>query len=222
MSSIRSSLIGLLAPICATQLFAVTIAQFNTPLTEDFDSLATATSSVVPAGWQFVETGSSANTTYGAGTGSSSTGNTYSFGATGSTERAFGSLRTSGVASTFGTIITNDTGGVITELALSFVGEQWRLGALGRIDQLDFSFSLDATSVDTGTWFDVDSLDFLAPVTSGITGALDGNLPENQLLVSFTIGGLTLASGTSLWLRWVDFDAAGSDDGLAIDSFSIS
>jgi hypothetical protein len=115
----------------------------------------------------------------------------------------------------------NDTGAFITELAIAFTGEQWRLGALGREDRLDFGYSLDATSIGTGSWIDVDTLDFIAPVTAGVTGALDGNATENQQLVTYTIGGLSLASGTSLWLRWVDFDAAGSDDGLAIDNVSI-
>jgi hypothetical protein len=222
MSSIHTCLFGILLAAAVTPLAAVSISQFNTPLVENFDVLATATGSIMPAGWQFEESGSSANTTYGAGTGSSSTGNTYSFGATGSTERSLGGLRTSGVATTFGTLVTNDTGSTITDLAIDFTGEQWRLGALGRIDRLDFGFSTDATSIGTGTWLDVDALDFTAPTTSGVTGALDGDAAENQMLVSHTITGLNLPNGTSLWLRWVDFDATGSDDGLAIDNFSIT
>jgi hypothetical protein len=222
MSSTHTCLVSLLLAAAVTPLAAVTLTQFNSPLAESFDTLANATGSVMPAGWQFEESGSSANTTYGAGTGSSSTGNTYSFGATGSTERSLGGVRTSGVASTFGTFVTNDTGSTITDLTFEFTGEQWRLGALGRIDLLDFGYSTDATSIGTGTWLEVDALDFTAPVTSGVTGALDGNAAENQLLVSHTITGLNLLNGTSLWLRWVDFDATGSDDGLAIDNFSIA
>ncbi|MGH7956070.1 MAG: PEPxxWA-CTERM sorting domain-containing protein [Opitutaceae bacterium] len=222
MASLRPSLTILLLTVCATQLPAVTLLQFNTPTVENFDTLDVATSSTLPAGWELVESGSSANTTYGAGTGSSSTGNTYSFGATGSTERSLGSLRTSGVASTFGTIVTNDTGSTLTDLTIEFTGEQWRLGALGRVDRLDFGYSIDATSIGTGVWLEVDALDFTAPVTGGVTGALDGNAAGNQLLLAYTLSGLNLPSGTSMWLRWVDFDATGSDDGLAIDNFSIS
>src|SRR5688572_29054704 len=212
MSPTHTRLIGLLLAVAATPLAAVSISQFNTPLLENFDILATTTGSVMPADWQFEESGSSANTTYGAGTGSSSTGNTYSFGATGSTERSLGSVRTSGVASTFGTFVANDTGSTITAFTFQFTGEQWRLGALGRVDRLDFGYSIDATSIGSGAWLDVDALDFTAPVTSGLTGALDGDAAENQQLVSYTITGLNLANGTNLWLRWVDFDATGSDD----------
>jgi hypothetical protein len=220
MLSNRSYLLGLLAAI-GSPLSAITIGQFNVPHTEDFDSLATITSATLPAGWELSESGSSANTTYGAGTGSSTTGNTYSFGASSSTERALGAVRTTGVAATFGTVITNSTGEAITQLTIQFTGEQWRLGALGRPDRLDFGYSVDGTSILTGSWNDLDNLDFTGPTTAGLVGALDGNAVENQLLLSHTITGLNLVSGGSLWLRWVDFDATGSDDGLAIDNFSI-
>jgi hypothetical protein len=219
MSSLRAFFFA--AVIAAAPLSAITLNQFNVSYTEDFDTLLTGTGSVMPAGWEFIETGSGANTTYGAGTGSSSTGNTYSFGATSALDRALGSVRTSSVASTFGTVVTNQTGGTVTQLTISFTGEQWRLGALSRVDRLDFGYSLDGTSVGTGTWTDVDQLDFVGPVTTGVLGALDGNAPENQTFVTFTITGLNLQAGANLWLRWVDFDASGSDDGLAIDNFSI-
>jgi hypothetical protein len=222
MNLLRTSLFGLLLAVAVTPLTAVTITQFSTPLTEDFNTLATATGSVVPADWQFAESGSGANTTYGAGTGSSNLGNTYSFGATDSTDRAFGSVRTSSVASTIGTLVTNETGSTLTQLAIQFTGEQWRLGTLSRVDQLDFGYSVDAASVTTGNWLEVDALDLVGPVTSGVTGALDGNAVENRVQVSHTLTGLNLLSGTSLWLRWVDFDASGSDDGLAIDNFSLT
>jgi hypothetical protein len=203
-------------------LAAITITQSDVSILEDFDTLATATGSAVPAGWQFIEAGTGANSTYGAGSGSSNLGNTYSFGAVDSTDRAFGSVRTGSVASTIGTIIINETGGIITQLKIDFTGEQWRLGALSRVDQMDFGYSTDATSVDTGSWLDVDALDLIGPVTTGVTGSLDGNATENQSLVSHTISGLSLPIGSNLWLRWVDLDASGSDDGLAIDNFSIT
>lgn len=222
MLSTRILVRAVLSPLFASSLSAITLNQFNTAATEDFDTLAQVTSSVVPAGWEFSEAGSGANTSYGASTGSSSTGNTYSFGASGSSDRAFGSLRTSSVATTLGSSVTNSTGATITDLTISFTGEQWRLGALGRVDRMDFSYSFDATSVITGTWLDVDALDFTAPVTAGTLGALDGNAADNRQFITFTLTGLNLAPGGSLWFRWVDFDASGSDDGLAIDDCSVS
>src|SRR2546428_5142446 len=59
--------------------------------TQNFDMLASAgTSDVVPNGWAFAESGTNANTLYTAGTGSGNSGDTYSFGGSGSSEGGFG------------------------------------------------------------------------------------------------------------------------------------
>ena len=191
---------------------------------EDFNSLAnTGTSSTVPSGWAFSESDDNANTTYTGGTGSSNTGDTYSFGATSSTERAFGGLQSGSLVPTIGASFTNNTGATITQIPISYTGEQWRLGTSSRIDadRLDFQYSSDATSLITGTWTDVENLDFTSPITNSTLGALDGNASQNRTSISFTITGLSMSNGSTFWIRWVDFDVSGSDDGLAIDDFSI-
>jgi len=221
MFPLRLFAAGLLAAAAIVPATAITLTVPNLPETENFDSLGLVSGSTLPAGWELNESGSGANTSYGVGNGSSSTGNTYSFGATGATDRALGSIRTSSLAAMYGTMITNQTAATLTELAIEFVGEQWRLGATGRVDRLDFAYSLDATSIITGSWLELDALDFIGPVIAGTTGALDGNLAENRTLVAHTISGLALAPGASLWIRWSDFDASSSDDGLAIDNFSV-
>jgi uncharacterized protein len=222
MRSHRLSLLVIFLLAAVQPLAAVPITTFNSAYVQNFDTLALVTGSVLPAGWSFSETGSAADATYAAGTGSSTTGNTYSFGSSNSTDRAFGTLRTSSLVSTLGTVITNQTGATLTELAIQYAGEQWRLAAIGRNDRLDFAYSLDATSLVTGTWINFDALDFIAPKSSGTTGALDGNLSVNRVALSSSISGLGLLPNETLWLRWTDFDAAGADDGLAIDDFSIT
>jgi hypothetical protein len=218
----RVTQLVLLLGVASAPVAAVTINQFNLTLTEDFNSLvSTGTSSAVPAGWAFSESGTSANTTYTAGTGSATSGDTYSFGATGSSDRAFGMLQSGTLVSSIGTVVTNATGGTITSLTISYTGEQWRLGAANRPDQLDFGFSTDATGLGNGTWSTVSQLSFVAPNTGPTTGALDGNAAANRTVISYTLTGLNIANGSSLWLRWTDFNATGSDDGLAIDDFSI-
>ena len=140
------------------------------------------------------ESGTNANTTYRAGTGSDNTGDTYSFGASGNSERAFGGLRSGSLVPLIGAQFTNNTGGTITSLEISYTGEQWRLGqnTTGRAaDRLDFQLSSNATSLTTGTWTDYDSLDFSSPVVAGTVGALNGNVSPNRTTVSFTITGLT-------------------------------
>jgi predicted extracellular nuclease/uncharacterized protein YjiK len=191
---------------------------------ENFDGLAASgTGTTLPSDWYFVEAGKSANATYTAGTGSGNSGETYSFGALDSTDRAFGTLLSGSVTPTIGAMITNETGVSVTSLLIAYTGEQWRLGAAGREDRLDFQISYDATSLDTGTWTDVDALDFTAPVTVGTAGAVDGNAAANRTAISATVElDAALASGATFWIRWSDFNATSSDDGLAVDDFSIT
>ncbi|NLN10702.1 MAG: DUF11 domain-containing protein [Acidobacteria bacterium] len=217
-------LLALLA-LCPTLARAqcVSLTTGGVPYGQDFDSLASAgDSSVTPAGWFFLETGANANGTYSAGNGSGNTGNTYSFGATGSTERAFGGLLSGNLTPTIGACFSNGTGAPIAALAIAYTGEQWRLGTAGRADRLDFQYSLDATSLATGSWVDVDALDFSSPSTTGSAGARDGNAAAYRTAISQTITGLAILPGASVWIRWNDFNATGADDGLAVDDFSLT
>ena len=192
--------------------------------TQNFDTLATAgTSSTLPTGWAMSETGTSAtvNGVYTAGTGSSGTGDTYSFGTGTNAERALGSVRSGTFAATFGACFTNNTGGVLSSLNIAYTGEQWRLGTAARNDQLTFEYSLDATTLATGVWSPVASLNFITPNTA-TTGAKDGNAVGNRTNLSASIGSLSIANGGTFWIRWTDTDASGADDGLAIDDFSLT
>src|SRR5690242_18238883 len=79
----------------------VNLAVLGSAYTQNFDTLASSgTSSLVPDGWSFLETGTNANTLYSAGSGSGTAGDTYSFGATSSTERAFGGLQSGSLVPT--------------------------------------------------------------------------------------------------------------------------
>jgi len=220
------------AALCLLLAFAspVALAQFvplvgGVPATQNFNALASSgTGTAVPDGWYFVETGNNANTSYAADDGTVNSGNTYSYGATGSSERAFGLLRSSSLVPMIGARLRNDSGAAISEIAVAYTGEQWRLGAAGRADTLHVQYSVDASSLgDTAaTWVDVAALDFSSPVTSGAVGKLDGNLAANRAAVSGSISGLNLAPNASLWVRWTDIDVPGADDGLAIDDVSFA
>ena len=193
------------------------------PYSQNFDALASSgTSSTTPSGWGLVESGSSANTTYTAGTGSGTAGDTYSFGAASNAERAFGALQSGSVIPAIGAQFINNSGLTITALKIQYTGEQWRLGATGRPDQLDFQYSLNATALNNGSWTDFDALDFVAPITAGTVGALDGNAAANRTLKSATISGLSIPAGATFFIRWSDFNATGADDGLAVDNFILT
>jgi predicted extracellular nuclease len=206
----------------------VSLTTLGSPYNQDFDTLANSgtANTTVPTGWEFSESGTNANTTYRAGTGSDNAGDTYSFGASGNTERAFGGLRSGTLVPLIGAQFTNNTGGTITSLDISYTGEQWRLGqnTTGRAaDRLDFQLSTNATSITTGTWTDHDSLDFASPVVAGTVGAVNGNVSPNRTALSFSITGLSIPNGASFWLRWADTDLTpGADDGLSVDDFSLT
>jgi endonuclease I len=201
----------------------ISITDVSIPYVQDFNTLAsTGTASTMPAGWSFSESGTNANTTYTADNGGLNAGNTYSYGTTGSTERALGSIRSGSLASMFGTGFTNNSTSTITTITINYTGELWRLGVAGRTDRLDFQYSLSATNISTGTFTDENNLDLVTPNTTGTAGAIDGNLPVNRASKSFSIVGLNLAPGSTIWIRWADADVTGIDDGLAIDDVTVS
>ncbi len=160
---------------------------------------------IVPAGWAFIETGSSANTTYAAGTGSDNSGNTYSFGSAASTDRAFGSLLSGSLNTFIGAGFINNTGKNITSVTISYTGEQWRNGNINRVDKLDFEYSTNATSINTGTWTALDALDFASPNTTSGT-PLDGNLAGNRTVKAPQTITFAIPAGASFYIRWKDFN----------------
>ncbi len=220
---LRSSCLFLLVLLVAVKTSAqVIITTTTTAYSQNFNTLkaASGTSSTVPTGWAFLETGTNANTTYTTNAGASSTGETYSYGTGTTTERAFGTLRSGSLVSTLGVQVKNSTGQTITSITVSYTGEQWRCGATGRTDQLDFQYSVNATSLSTGTWVDNNALDFVSPANTAVQ-ALDGNAAANRSVKSTVISGLSIPANAVFWLRWNDADATGADDGLAIDDFSL-
>ena len=209
----------------------VSISALGTPYTEDFNTLEfTATSSTVPpTNWSFLEIGTNANNAYRVGTGSGTTGDTYSFGSASNSERAWGALNSGSLDSVWvGAQYTNNTGSTVSNLTITYTGEQWRKAtARTTPDSISFLYSLNATGlgINSGTWVGATALNFITPaanygstVTSGL---LDGNLSVNRQTLSFTLTGLSIANGQSIWLAWVDRNVAGTDDGLAIDDVSV-
>ena len=166
-------------------------------------------------------------TNYSAGTGSSTTGALYSFGGSGSTDRALGTLASSGTGRlAFGIRFTNDTGLPQTGFTVSCTGEQWRVG--GSVAQkLAFSYQIgtaltNADAHDDQAWTPFPALDIDSPNTNA-TQTLQGNDPTNQVVFAgVPIPGVVVPPGQELFLRWLDVDDPGFDDGLALDNISVS
>ncbi len=212
---------GLSASVSAQSV----VISSGVPAVQTFDSLATSgtANTSVPSGWYFVENDAPGQYSAGDGTGATLSGGVWSFGTGASTERALGQVRSGSTTPKIGAQLQNGTGAVLPDILVSYTGEQWRIGTANRVppDRLDFQYSLDATSLSSGTWVDVDSLDFVSPNPNVAVGGYDGNLAINRTAISAVISGLNIAPGATLWVRWSDPDAAGgADDGLAVDDIS--
>ena len=208
------SVCGVFAQVNLTNTATVYSQNFNTLNVRN-------TSSVLPLGWTVLETGANANTLITANAGTSTTGDTYSYGTGTNTERALGMLGSGTLSSQFGVSFRNSTGQTLTSITVRYTGEVWRTGAANRQDKIDVQYSTNATSLATGTWIDVNELDFLPPVIR-TTGAKNGNQTANRRVVQFTVNGLSIPANTVFFFKWKEFDATGAEDGLAIDDLTIS
>jgi len=186
---------------------------------QDFNSLAlTGTSSAVPSGWAFIESGANQNSLYTAGTGSSNAGDTYSFGIASDNERAFGGLQSGSLLPTIGVCYTNNTGNTITGLTITYTGETWRVGTANRTDGLQFQYNENTTAINgAGTWVSLPALDYFNPGQAIGSGSL-----LHSGITSAAITGLNIAPGSTFCFRWNDFNASGADDGIGIDDFGLN
>src|SRR3954453_15291416 len=119
----------------------VSLTTLGSAYTQNFDTLSNTaggtTNNLTIPGWYMTETGGGArdNDQYAVDTGASTTGDTYSYGAAASTDRAFVALRSGTLIPLYGAKFTNNPGAPITSLFVSYNGEEWRLGTAGRTDQ---------------------------------------------------------------------------------------
>lgn len=238
----------------ATLLTAAASAQlaYSTPGSSygnTFDNLLTAATANAWAndsnpytGWFLFNSNLAAITSYNAGNGGSNGGNFYSFGATGSTERALGGVGAStspyfgtpgpasgAVAGWIAFAVTNTTGTTLTNFGVGFNGEQWRNGgatspnvSVAQTMVLEYGFGATFAAVTTWT-APGGNFDWTSPVFGTTAGAaVDGNTTGLVAGRGGTISNLTWNNGDTLWIRWVERNDAGNDHGLAIDNFSFS
>lgn len=191
---------------------------------QDFNTLA-GTGTAIPwtdnttiSGWY------ASRVVYNSGNGGSNAGALYSFGSTGSPDRALGSIGSGSTGTVFyGARFVNNTGSAITSLKISYKGEQWRNGGVAAVQTVNFAYQTGTTvtSLTGGTWSAISNLNLNSPVTGTTAAALDGNLPDNSVVVNYTIHGLNIPAGDEIMVRWEDIDHSGADHGLGIDSFFI-
>ncbi len=177
----------------------------------------------------------STSTTYAAGTGSLSSGGLYSFGATGSTERALGTIGSANVTSggnfAHGILLQNTSGFDVNSLNVSYTLEQWRNGGNTTPNVVTFWYRVSTTSITNLIspapnfnlgWTAVTVLNAASPTNTATSGPLDGNNSLNRVTLSnVSIPNLVIPNGSYIMLRWYDPDHTGSDHGLAIDDVSL-
>ncbi len=222
MTSLAAVLCLLINAASAQQISVTSLSQ---TYFENFDGLATSgtSNSTLPNAWY------SSVATYRAGDGSANNGALYSFGEGTNAERSIGSIGSGSATPSFGVKLVNNTGSSITKISLSFLTENWRLGQepKRRIDSTVFSYNVGAGSITDATgWVNVSELNLVTPDTSTVVptsgGKVDGNVAPNRKVVTGFIDGLAIADGATFWLRWTEINVSGSDDGLALDSLTVT
>jgi uncharacterized protein len=181
-------------------------------------------------GWYAQPTNATVVTTdYRADNGTSTSGDLFSFGTTATTDRALGSLA-SGTSGTvgYGLRLVNDTAASVTDISFSYVGEQWRNGGNATPQSLAFSYLISSSPLlspnvpSNLSWISFAPLSFTSPIATVTAGALDGNLAANRVAISSVLTGVTLNVGEELFVRWLDFNDAGNDHGLALDDVGVT
>lgn len=215
----------------------VGLTTLEEPYTQTFDSLGSTgtspwTNDVTINGWY------ASRDSYVANNGSNNAGALYSYGRNGMSDRALGSRTSNNTnAIMYGVLFHNLTGETIPNIAISYVGEQWRFGndLFGNDDPdmdqtLTVTYRLAATPITNltaGTWQPIPALTFHSPVdtragSGGSSNALDGNNAANRVRYGTVItptGGLP--NNYYLMLRWYDTNDALDDHGLAIDDLEV-
>jgi hypothetical protein len=117
--------------------------------------------------------------------------------------------------------LTNDTNQTLSSFTLGYLGRQWRTNG-DTPGNLVVQFKLGgAFDNDNAGWTDINALTFTGSNTTGST-SIDGYLAGNIATLSTTVSDVEWNHGQALWIRWRDFNDAGTDAQLAIDDVSFS
>jgi hypothetical protein len=181
------------------------------------------------ANWFGQRTGT--GTTIIASDGSSNTGGLYSFGTGTATDRALGSIGSSGAGNlAWGVLLYNNSGTTITDISVTYIGEEWRNGGgTGVPNTAAFYYLVSPTTItnlqpnNNSAWTAVTALDFTSPVYSTTISPLDGNAAANRLLIGpVSLSSLSVPDGSYIMLKWDDPNHPSNDHGLSIDSLTIA
>jgi hypothetical protein len=207
--------------------------------TQNFDSLAATgtanlwTNDSTLQGWSLFASNNTPIASYNTGNGSSNAGAFYSFGATGSTDRAlggvgsaaayFGTPASGAIAGYIAVSFQNNSGSVLNNFTVGFDGEQWRNGGNASPQPMVLEYGYGSSFAAVSSWTaPAGSFNWMTPVATTTAATLDGNAPVNSVLGLGGTVATSWAAGDTLWIRWVERNDVGNDHGLAIDNVSFS
>lgn len=183
-------------------------------------------------GWSLFTAGGTAITTYIANDGGSNAGSVFSYGSTGSSERALGALGSGGTywgsplsgtpAGYIAVAFINGTGLLLDSFTASYAGEQWRNGGNATAHTMTVEIGTGAGYAAVANWAAAPaSFFFTSPVASTTAASVNGNTAGRVNGLGGTVA-VNWLPGETLWLRFVDLNESGNDHGLAIDDFSLT
>ena len=224
----------------ATSLGSVSITD-STAYTQNFDTLATvgtnvtwANDSTLPGWYLFRQPApGTAVTTYSAGNGNVPIGSFYSFGSTGSSERAlggvgsggtyFGSPASGAVAGWMAVSLINQSGSAFNSLSIRYDGEQWYDSGNTTAQTMVMEWGIGSSFTSVGSWSAPGSgFNFTSPVHDSLVHAIDGNSTGLVSGLGGTISSVSWNNGDTLWIRWIENNDVGNDHGLALDNFQFT
>lgn len=237
---IRKTALALLLAAAGSQAFAaVSVNNSTFSYSQNFDTLAATGTSVAwtndstLAGWSLFNSTGSAITALAAGDGGSNTGSFYSFGTGSTNERAlggsgsgnsyFGSPASGAIAGYIAAAFTNNTGKQITDVTVTFNGEQWRNGGNASTQSMVFEYGFGSSFSAVSAWSEAgNAFNWTSPIVTATAAKVDGNVAGRVTNVGGTFATPTWSNGSTLWVRWLEKNDTGNDHGLAIDNFSLS
>lgn len=125
----------------------------------------------------------------------------------------------------YGARFVNNSLGTITNVNISYNGEQWRANLNATPGTLDFYYRAGGTDFigDTNNtgWTAAPNLNFSSVNNALLNAPIDGNDPANRSAINGDIS-VNIEPGQTFWIRWADLADTGNGDHLSIDDVNIT
>lgn len=194
-------------------------------IAENFNSIGSTATASLPADWKMSAAGASAptysatgnwtSTTDAASSGNPTAGGRYNWGnGTTTTDRAIGFMTSGGYSSPNSIMvsITNANATTLTGASLAFDIERYRVNSTAA----SVTFF---TSTDGSTWTAQTAGDSGGFATGSSAYDFSAGTVVSK---SFNLTGLSVASGSSIYLRWNFSTGSSNSQGLGLDNFSMT